>query len=84
MAEEGLALAAKEALADEWLVHQTKQGLAASREPDQSAPQRLADDEGARAVDRIDDPAILGIGAQRAELLADDAVRGIDLGKALP
>ena len=79
-----LTLAAKEALANEWLIHETKQGLAASLEPDQSSPERLADDKGARAVDRIDDPTIIGISAQRAVLLTDDAVRGIDLGERFP
>ena len=73
--------AALEALADERLIHQTEQRRAASLEPDQSSPERLTDDEGARAVDRIDDPAIVGIGVERAVLLAENAVRGIDLGK---
>ncbi len=49
--------------------------------PIRRSPERLADDEGARPVDRIDDPTIVGIGAQRAILLSEDAVRGIDLGK---
>jgi hypothetical protein len=44
----------------------------------------LADNEGARAVDRVDDPTIIGIGAQRAILFPDDAVGGIDFGKRFP
>ena len=84
MTEEGFALAAEETLADERLVHQPKQRNAVMRQADESAPKRLADDEGAGAVDRIDDPAILGVAAHRAELLADYAVRGMELCEGLP
>ena len=47
-------------------------------------PKRLADDEGAGAVDRIDHPAIFTFPPDCAEFLADDAVLGIGLGKDRP
>ena len=64
MTEEGFALAAPETLAGEGLVHQAEQRYAVTGQPDQRAPKRQAEDEGAGAVDRIDDPAILGVAAQ--------------------
>ena len=78
-----MRLPAPEALAGEGLVHQAKQRCPVPEEADKGAPQRLADDEGAGAVDRIDDPAIVGLGPARAELLADDAVRRVGLGDRL-
>jgi hypothetical protein len=44
----------------------------------------LADDEGAGAVDRIDDPAIVGVSRGRSELLPDDAVGRVGCGKRRP
>ena len=84
MTEKGFALAAEEALADEWLVHQSEQRCAFVGQADEGPPQRLADDEGAGAVDRIDDPAIVGVAAKRAELLPDNAMRGMQLCQPLP
>ena len=43
---------------------------------DQRSPDRQAGHETFRAVDRVDDPDIFGIGADIAELLTDDAVLG--------
>ncbi len=51
---------------------------------DQGAPERQAEDEGAGAVDRVDDPAIVRVRPDGAELLAKDAVGGIGLGQSLP
>ena len=65
-----------EALAGEGLVHQAEHRRRPVQQPDQRAPQRRADDEGAGAVDRIDDPVVAALGRVRAELLADDAVVG--------
>ena len=75
-----MRLPAPEALAGEGLVHEAEERCAVADEADQGAPERLADDEGAGAVDRIDDPAIVGLGPARAELLADDAVRRMGVG----
>ncbi len=50
---------------------------------DQGGPQRQAGDEGARAVDRVQDPDELGVRAVFAILLADHAVIGIALGDQL-
>ena len=83
VAEVALRLPAPEALAGEGLVHEAEQRCAVPEEADKGAPQRLADDEGAGAVDRIDDPAIVGLGPARAELLADDAVRRMGVGDRL-
>ena len=78
-----MRLPAPEALAGEGLVHQAEQRCPVPEEADQGAPERLADDEGAGAVDRIDDPAIVGLGPARAELLADDAMRRVGVGDRL-
>src|SRR4029077_4570289 len=80
VAEVALRLPAPEALSDEGLVHQAKQRCPVPEEADKGAPQRLADDEGAGAVDRIDDPAIVCLWTARAELLADDAMRRVGVG----
>ena len=50
-------------------------------EPDQRPPHRQAGDEGARPVDRIEHPDVLGVLALAAEFLAEDAVLGKSLGE---
>jgi hypothetical protein len=50
---------------------------------DQGGPQRQARDEGARAVDRVQHPDELGVGAVLAVLLADHPVLGIAFGDQL-
>src|SRR5512144_610490 len=84
MAEIALPLPAPEALAGEGLVHEAEQRHAVPHEPDQRSPQRLADDEGAGAVDRIDDPAIVGVERGRSELLTDNAVGRVGGGECIP
>src|SRR6478752_348563 len=65
---------AEEPLARERLMHHAITGPAAMIETNQRAPHRQARDEALRAVDWIEDPDIFRIGANRAELLADDAM----------
>ena len=77
MAEICAAMAADKPLAGEGLVHQTEQRHAVSREPDQRAPDRQSDDEGAGPVDRIDHPAIFSVRIERAELFSQNSVVGI-------
>ena len=48
---------------------------------DQGAEDRQAGDEGLGAVDRIEHPDVVGIGAHRAMLLAEHAVLGHVLGE---
>jgi hypothetical protein len=71
----GLVVAGK-AFADEGLVHHAEHRHALVQQRDQRAPDRKARDEGFGAVDRIQHPDVIGIGALVAELLADDAVLG--------
>jgi len=70
----GLAAVSPVALAGEGLVHHAVDRHAAARQPDERAPDGNAGDEGARAIDRIEHPAILGLGILVAELLADHAM----------
>ncbi len=55
----------------------SEDGAPGDRQPDQCAPQRRAHEEGARAVDRIDVPAVFGFHIGVAELLGYDAMVGI-------
>ena len=66
-----------EQFADEGLRHHAGHRVALVRQPDQRAPERDAGDEGARAVDRIDDPDMVARRVLGAELLAEYAVAGI-------
>ena len=50
--------------------------IALDGQPDQRAPDRNAGNEGARTVDRIDDPDVVARRILRAELLAEYAVVG--------
>jgi hypothetical protein len=83
-AEEALALAAPKALVRVGLIHHAEQRCAVLGEADQGAPQRLAEEECACAVDRVDDPTMLGVGAVVAELFTDDAVGGVSLSEHDP
>ncbi len=82
MTEKGFALSAPEALAGEGLVHQAEQRGAATGQPDKGAPKRQAENEGAGAVDRVDDPAIFGVAPEGAEFFANDAVGRVGLGNS--
>ena len=57
-------------------MHQPADAAAVVAQSQQDAPGRHAADEGARAVDRVDDPAVARVAVDRAVLLADDAVIG--------
>ena len=52
----------------------TEHGLAAVEQRDERAPERDAGDEGLGAVDGIEHPDKLGVGAVIAEFFADEAV----------
>jgi hypothetical protein len=54
------------------------------QEPDQRAPERLADDESAGSIDWVDDPAEFGAGLQGAELFAHHAMRRTPFREQLP
>src|SRR6476659_136577 len=84
MAEIALPFPAPVALAGEGLVHQAEQRAALAHKPDQRPPQGLADDEGSGPVDRIDDPAIVGVGRGRSELLPDNAMGRVGRGERIP
>src|SRR5690606_16003011 len=62
------------------LAQQPEQRHVVMREPDERAPQRRADHERPRAVDRIQVPAIRPASAALRLFLADDAVSRIALG----
>ena len=72
----GACAVAPEALADEGLVHHAEDRRAVAGEADQRAPDGDAGDEGLGAVDRIEDPDVLGVDIFVAIFLADDAVAG--------
>ncbi|MCY1294247.1 hypothetical protein D9M70_435340 [compost metagenome] len=69
-----LGAVGKEALAGERLVHQAHHRVAIAIEADQRAPDRQAGNEGARAVDRVDDPHIFAVEPDIAMLFAKDAM----------
>ena len=73
----GLAADRVEQFADEGLRHHAGHGVAFVGQPDQRAPERDAGDEGARAVDRVDDPDMVARHVLRTELLAKYAVAGM-------
>src|SRR4051812_35449119 len=58
------------------LVDAAEDGLAAAEQTDERAPEWDAGDESLGAVDRIEHPHELGVGALVAVFLADDAVVG--------
>lgn len=64
------------ALAGEGLVDEAHHRFAVAVEADQRAPDRNAGNEGTRAVDRVDHPDIFPVEADRAVLLAENAVAG--------
>ena len=70
----GAGLRAPEQFAGEGLAHDAEQRHTVVGERNERAPGRQAHHEGAGAVDGIDDPLILGLGAGRAVLLAQHAV----------
>ena len=72
----GPARHADPALAGGGLVDHAQHRAAAVQQRDQAAEQRAPGDEGAGAVDRVDHPHMLGLGALGAVLLADHAVVG--------
>ena len=67
-------------LAQKWLIEHAEHRLAVLFEGNQRAPQRLACNEGARAVERIEHPAKAARSRGFAELLTQDRV----LRKGLP
>jgi hypothetical protein len=73
--------AGPEPFAGDWLIHEAQHGIVAVHEADERAPQRRAHDEGARAVDRIDDPAQARVFARATKLLADEPVVGPAVGQ---
>ena len=66
-----------EQLAGEGLRHETGHGIAVDRQPDQRSPHRQAGNEGARAVDRVDDPHMPTRHVLAAMLLPEDAMIGV-------
>ena len=80
----GGARARPEPLARERLVHEAQDDILALEQPDERAPKRRAHDEGARAVDRVDDPAEACVRAHLPQLLADEAVVGTACGDRAP
>src|SRR5690606_28295207 len=74
-------LSRPEALASVGLIHHANHWRFAIQEADERAPDRHADDEGAGAVDRIDDPAKPGIRVAMAVLLAFEPMVGEAIGK---
>src|SRR5690606_20746256 len=71
----GAAGNGEESLADKGLAHETGDGDAIDGKTDQRAPDRCAGNEGAGAIDRINDPAIAAF-ARRAPFLADNGMIG--------
>ena len=80
----GAAVFTPEPLAGERLVHDAQQGRLAVGQTDQGSPQRIAHDEGAGAVDGIDDPAAVGAASLVGHFLAGDGVGRIDAARVRP
>ena len=73
-AQFGDAAEADEALIEKRLVEDAHDRRAVVLERDQRSPQRLAGDEGARAVDRIEDPDETAVAGASSEFFAENAV----------
>lgn len=75
----GVAIADHE-LTEDGLVNAAENRLAAVKEGEEGPKEGHAGDEGLGAVDGVEHPHPLGVGAIGAELFADDAVGGVTLG----
>ena len=74
IAQFGFAATADEAFAQEGLIEHAEHRHALVLKPDQRAPERLAGDEGARAVDGIEHPAIAARARRVAQFFAENPV----------
>src|SRR3954451_6710488 len=73
------ARSAEKDLLEHGLREKAEQGQTAMSESDERAPERRARHERTRAVDRIDEPRVVGRGRSLAFFLGNDAMLGIAL-----